>query len=170
MPEPRRPSSSPPLPVVSVPAASAPGTHAAAPGRGSRRYAVEGLCCATEVRQIEAKLGPHPGVTSLRFDPVGHTMDVVGPIRSGEVERAVASLGMKARPVDAPPVEASWWERRGRLVLAVVSGALWLASMAAGAWIQAGAAAVALSVGAVVAGGWHVFPGGCAPRPAGRWT
>ncbi len=159
---------------VAPPAGTVP-RPAEAPGRRGRRdpgisapvsgcrYAVEGLCCATEARQIETKLGAHPGVVTLRIDPVQHTVDVAGPIASAEVERAIASLGMKARRLDAPAEEASWWERRGRLVLAVVSGVLWLGSLVA-TWVggraSPEAAGAVLAVGAVVAGGWYVFPRG----------
>ncbi len=131
-----------------------------APPSAVCRYTVEGLCCAAEARQIEAKLAPHPEVTSLLFDPVRHTMDVAGPIRSDEVERAIASLGMKARRVDAPRQARSWSERRGPLMLAILSGLLWLGSIAASVGAGSEAAAATLAVGAVLAGGWHVFPRG----------
>ena len=149
------------LPIMPAPPRGSTGAEAAAPPTGAAcRYTVEGLCCAAEVRQIEAKLDGHPGVSSLRIDPVSHTMDVVGPIPSTEVEQAIGSLGMKARRAGAPAPEASWWERRGRLVLAAVSGVLWLGSIAAGKWAGSELAAAVLAVGAVVSGGWYVFPRG----------
>ena len=148
------------LPIVTgpPPGPEAPGP-AATPGRRGSRYTVDGLCCAAEARQIQSKLGGHPRVEALRIDPVGHIMDVVGPIEGSEVEQAIASLGMKARRVDAPEPDPSWWERRGRLLLATLSGILWLGSIAAARWANSEAAA-ALAMGAVVAGGWYVFPRG----------
>ncbi len=132
-------------------------TNSPAPGC---RYTVEGLCCATEARQIEAKLGGRADVESLRIDPVGHTLDVVGRIPSSEVAEAIGSLGMKARRAGAPAAAASWWQRRGRLMLAAVSGVLWLGSIAAGVWADSEPLKAALAIGAVVTGGWYVFPRG----------
>ena len=151
------------IPVMTSPPEGAPAEPARADALASGagcRYTVEGLCCAAEARQIESKLGGHPQVERLRIDPVGHTLDVVGPISSAAVERALAALGMRARRVDAPEPEPSWWQRRGRLVLAVVSGALWLGSVAAGVWGGPEGLAAVLAVGAVVSGGWYVFPRG----------
>ncbi|HSH44640.1 MAG TPA: heavy metal translocating P-type ATPase, partial [Longimicrobiales bacterium] len=108
---------------------------------------------------IEAKLGGRPDVSMLRIDPVGHTVDVAGPIPAEEVRRAIASLGMRARPVDAPREPESWWGRRGRLVLAVSAGLLWLGSVVVG-WTGSEVVAAGLAVAAVVTGGWYVFPRG----------
>ncbi len=130
------------------------------PPAAGRRFAVDGLCCAAEARQIEAKLGGHPAVTSLLIDPVQHTMDVDGAIAAADVERAIAELGMRARPVDAPAPEPSWWERRSRLLLAVAAGMLWLGSLATSFLLDSALTAGVLAVGAVVAGGWYVFPRG----------
>jgi Cd2+/Zn2+-exporting ATPase len=129
-------------------------------GKGAISYEVDGLCCAAEARQIEAKLGPHPGVARLAFDPVNHRLTVEGAIPPSEVERAVAELGMKARRTGVEREEESWWARRGRLVLAAVAGVLWAGSLAAECLMGSGLAAGALAVGAVVTAGWYVFPRG----------
>lgn len=45
-------------------------------------FRVARLCCASEARLIEGKLGDLPGVTALQFDVVGHRMVVAGAITS----------------------------------------------------------------------------------------
>jgi Zn2+/Cd2+-exporting ATPase len=60
-------------------------------------FIVEGMDCADEVRQMEAKLGPLPGVTQLRFDLVGRKLTVEGAITVDEIQRPVKDIGMTAR-------------------------------------------------------------------------
>src|SRR5690606_15048670 len=81
-------------------------------------FEVEGMDCADEVRLIEGRLGDLAGVARLGFDVVKGRLTVEGEIAPAEVERAVASLGMRARLVGEERRKASWWERRGRLALA----------------------------------------------------
>jgi len=144
-------------------------------GTDTRRFDVDGLCCAAEARQIEARLGRHPGVASLRIDPVAHTLDVAGPIEPAEVERAIAELGMTARPVvRRGPADRTTATRAGgtgaagrtgsprrtstaRVALAAASGLLFLATLIAGA-VAGEAAALPFALAAVVTGGWYVFP------------
>lgn len=128
----------------------------------SRRavFEVEGMDCADEVRLIEGRLGILPGVTKLSFDLVGRRLTVEGEITAPEIERAVAQAGMRARLVGAIRPEASWWERRGRLVLTASSGLLWLASLAAEHLAGQRTAAAGLAVAAIVAGGWYIIPRG----------
>lgn len=78
------------------------------PGRPpGRRFEVEGLCCAAEARQIDASLGSHPQVRSLRIDPVRRLVIVDGPVPASEVERAVADH----QPVDRQHAAAPRAER-----------------------------------------------------------
>ncbi|MEX0892991.1 MAG: heavy metal translocating P-type ATPase [Gemmatimonadota bacterium] len=140
---------------MSTPATRRPGNAPV-----STRYAVEGLCCAAEARQIEVRLGRDPRVESLRIDAVHHTVDVRGPIPATDVCRAIGELGMEARPADAPVRPRSWWEQRGRTLLAAVAGILFVATLAAEHLFSAADLAAVLAVGAVVAGGWYVFPRG----------
>ncbi|HEU0298574.1 MAG TPA: heavy metal translocating P-type ATPase, partial [Longimicrobium sp.] len=130
-------------------------------GFGRREvFEVEGMDCADEVRLIEGRLGSLPGVTRLAFDLVGRRLTVEGEIAAAEVERAVGQLGMRARLVGAARQEATWWERRGRLVLAALSGVLWAGSLAAEHLLHLEWLAATLAVGAIVAGGWHIVPRG----------
>ncbi len=123
-------------------------------------FKVDGLCCAAEARQIEAKLGPLPGTARLAFDPVNHKLTVEGEIAPAEVERAVAELGMKVRRIGATREEEPWWERRGRLVLAAVAGVLWAGSLAAEYLLDSELWAGVFAVGTVFTAGWYVFPRG----------
>ena len=130
------------------------------PRSGGRRFAVDGLCCAVEARQIEVKLGRDPRVSSLRIDPVQHTVDVGGAITVADVERAIAELGMTARQVDAARPGGSRGSNHGRLVLAIASGVFWLGSIMGARVIGSEAVASVLALFAVVTGGRYVFPRG----------
>ncbi|HEX2187324.1 MAG TPA: heavy metal translocating P-type ATPase, partial [Longimicrobiaceae bacterium] len=134
---------------------------------GREVFEVEGMDCADEARLIEGKLGKLPGVARLGFDLVGRRLTVEGEVAAAEVERAVAELGMRARRVGAERVEAGWWERRGRLALATVSGVLWALSLAAGQLLDGEWVTAALAVGAIVSGGWYIVPRGMRAAAAG---
>src|SRR5690606_3210586 len=68
--------------------------------------------------------------------------------------------GMRARLEAEERSAVSWWERRGRLVLAAVAGVSWALSLAADHVLGADAVAAALAIGAIVAGGWYIIPRG----------
>jgi Cd2+/Zn2+-exporting ATPase len=123
-------------------------------------FEVEGMDCADEVRLIEGKLGNLPGVARLGFDVVNRRLTVEGEITAAEVEHVVAQLGMRALLVGEVRAEATWWGRRGRLVLAAVSGVLWLGSLAAEHALGSHVLAAVLAVGAIVTGGWYIVPRG----------
>lgn len=123
-------------------------------------FIVEGMDCADEVRQIEAKLGPLPGITRLQFDVVNRRLRVDGSVTVGEVQRAIKEIGMTARPEGQAAVPLTFWERRGRLTMAVVSGVLLAAGLGIG-WTdgprQIEIAALAVSA---ITGGWFIAPRG----------
>ena len=130
-------------------------------GVGRREvFEVEGMTCTDEVRLIEGKLGDLPGVSKLGFDLVARRLTVDGDIAVAEVERAIAQVGLRARLVSAGPEQRTWWERRGRLVLAAVSGLLWLLCLAAEHLLGLQSLAPALAIGAMIAGGWYIVPRG----------
>jgi Zn2+/Cd2+-exporting ATPase len=124
------------------------------------RFRVEGLCCATEAQQIEARLRRDPRVAGLRVDPVTRTLDVTGDIDAGAVSRAISELGMRARPVGTGAPPRSWWDRHGRALLSGLSGGLFLATVATAHVTGAAGPALVLAVAAVTTGGWFVFPRG----------
>lgn len=123
-------------------------------------FEIEGMDCADEVRLIEGRLGNFPGVSRLGFDLVNRRLTVEGEIAASEVERVVASLGMRAHLVGKEREKASWWERRGRLALASLAGVLWVFSLAAEHLLGAEPIAAALAIGAMVAAGWYIVPRG----------
>lgn len=130
-------------------------------GEDARRasFLVEGMDCADEVRQIEDKLGKLPGVTNLQFDLVGRRLIVEGSLSSNEIERAIKDIGMTARPEGEEAKVLSFWERRGRLLMLLISGSLLGVGMLL-EWSgleRVPAFVLALST---VAGAWFVAPRG----------
>jgi Zn2+/Cd2+-exporting ATPase len=123
-------------------------------------FEVEGMDCADEVRLIEGKLGNLPGIARLSFDVVNRRLTVEGEITTAEVERAIRQLGMKARLVGLEREEVSWWERRGRLVLAVLSGLFWAGALATEHLLHQETLSAVLAIGAIVAGGRYIVPRG----------
>ncbi|MGH7458623.1 MAG: HAD-IC family P-type ATPase, partial [Longimicrobiaceae bacterium] len=103
------------------------------------------------------------GVQDIGVDVVGGTVTVAyaeGTLTRGDVAGAIRRVGYRVK--DDAPIrrEESWWERRGRLSLAVLSGVLWLGSLAVEPLVGVEWPAAALALGAVVAGGWYVIPRG----------
>ena len=123
-------------------------------------FIVEGMDCADEVRQLEGKLGPLPGVTQLRFDLVGRKLTVEGTATVGEIQRAVKEIGMTARADGQATTPLAFWERRGRMMMAAVSGILLVAGLMTG-WAGGPATVeVALLALSAVSGGWFIAPRG----------
>ncbi|MDQ2675466.1 MAG: cadmium-translocating P-type ATPase [Actinomycetota bacterium] len=123
-------------------------------------FTVDQMDCADEVRQIEGALGKLPGVTNLQFDLVNRRLVVEGTIVASEVQRAVRAIGMTARPEGDEARPLSFWERRGRLVMTAVSGALLTAGVGL-AWAGVeGVVPVVLLALSTVAGGWFIVPRG----------
>lgn len=123
-------------------------------------FIVDGMDCADEVRQIEDKLGRLPGVTNLGFDLMNRRLKVDGAITAAEVQRAIKEIGMTARPEGEEVKTLSFWERRGKLLMTVVSG-LFLASGVALEWFEAGKSiTVPLLAAATITGGWFIIPRG----------
>lgn len=123
-------------------------------------FIVEGMDCADEVKQIENKLSRLPGVTNLQFDLMRRRLTVEGAITSPEVQRAVKEIGMIARPEGEEVRPLTFWERRGRLVVSVVSGAVLLLSVLLG-WLGADErVTIPMLAVSTVAGGWFIAPRG----------
>ena len=121
---------------------------------------IDGMDCADEVRQLEAKLGPLPGVTQLRFDLVGRKLTVEGAITVGEIQRAVKEIGMTARAEGQTTVRLTFWERRGRIAVAALSGVLLMAGLLVSWTAGPPVAEVALLALSAISGGWFIAPRG----------
>ena len=130
-------------------------------GDGGRAvFLIDGMDCADEVRLIEGALHNHPGVRALQFDVVRHRLVVDGPVASAEVQRLVNGLGMTARPEGASAAPASFWNRRGRLVMTITAGLALGAAVLVGRLDGRSAATMALLAVSTLAGGWYVMPRG----------
>lgn len=149
-----RPTASPHL--GDIPAEASPRGSDQDPRRHT--FIVEGMCCAGEVRQLEAKLTPLPGVTKLGFDLVGRRLTVEGVLGVGAIQRAVRETGMIARAEGQAIVPLTFWKRRGRVVMAVVSGILLAAGHLTGWRGDAAPMEIALLGFAAVSAGWFIAP------------
>ncbi|MCV4677447.1 hypothetical protein OFC08_31685, partial [Escherichia coli] len=87
------------------------------------------------------------------FDLINRRLKVEGTITSPEVQRAIKEIGMTALAEGEEQKRLSFWEKRGRLVVTVVSG-IFLALGVALDWTGASEyATVPLLAISTVAGG-----------------
>jgi Cd2+/Zn2+-exporting ATPase len=144
-------------------------------------YRIHGMDCAEEVAILRREIGPLIGSADrLSFDILRGKMTVragTPAVDATTIESAVRRTGMRAeRWADAAPDRAqqSFWERRGRTTLMLVSGGLTgvgfvvhaLTAGLAGAFGSEGAglagktpfAAIAVYAAAIITGGWFVAP------------
>jgi Zn2+/Cd2+-exporting ATPase len=97
----------------------------------TRQYRVHGLHCAEETRAIEAALGGLVGVRGLQFDVLAERLVLQADpatADSGQIEAAIASLGMRAEPWTEVVGQGQVAQRR--MWLAVASGSALLLAMA----------------------------------------
>lgn len=128
--------------------------------RNTTTFEVEGMCCGAEARQVEGQLASLPGVAGLRVDVVTRRVVVEGDVPPSTVVRALAQIGMKGRRIgEALPVRPLW-RRQSRLLLVVLSGIFWAASLTAAHLLHHESAAAVLALGAIIAGGRYIVPRG----------
>jgi len=122
-------------------------------------YRVDGLDCAEEVNVLRRALRDRPGVLSLDFDLLNARMTVTYDPEVTDVHRMaahVAQAGMHAVPWEERGTSrGSFWEERGRLVMASASGLFLLAGFVAH-WALHGSLMGALVLGHHAAG--HALP------------
>ena len=144
-------------------------------------FRIHGMDCADEVAILRRAVGPIVGAPErLSFDVLRGKMIVRPDSTTANAETitaAVAATGMRAEPWrDATPdaADTSFWQRRRRTILTVLSGILaliafvshgmtrgWLAALGsegAGLGETVPPVSIALYVGAIVAGGWSIVP------------
>ena len=128
---------------------------------------VGGMDCASCAATVEKALRGLDGVQDVRVDVMGGRVTVgyaEGIVARGDLAGAVTRAGYSVaddRPHRAGAEDAPRpWTRDGRLVLAALSGVLWIASLAADAAVDVEALTAALAVGAIGTGGWHIIPRG----------
>ncbi|MNM26729.1 putative cadmium-transporting ATPase [compost metagenome] len=81
------------------------------------RFRIEAMDCPTEQTLIQDKLGKLAGIEQLEFNLINRVLGVRHTLAdTGEIERAIDSLGMKAEPLTgedtgsaAPPGKTRWW-------------------------------------------------------------
>jgi Zn2+/Cd2+-exporting ATPase len=123
-------------------------------------YDVEGLCCATEARQIESRLGRRPDVVRLEFDYVGKRMTVEGKVSPAQVQKTIAELGMSARPLGQSARVPEGRDRISRVVLVAIAGVLWALALVAQYVLDQETLAAGAAIGAIVVGGRYIVPRG----------
>ena len=87
-------------------------------------------------------------------------LTVEGAITSPEVQRAIKETGMSARPEGEEARPLTFWERRGRLVVTVVSGVLLALGVLLGWFGVDEIITVPLLAISTIAGGWFIAPRG----------
>jgi len=144
-------------------------------------FRIRGMDCAEEVAALERAVGPVAGgAENLRFDVLRGRMQVLDPTAADSpeaVRAAVAQTGMRAEPWcgngEGVGTE-SFWSRRGRALLTLVSGVLTVAGFTVhaaavgGVLVALGAhefdgmgvplSAELLYLAAILAGVWHILP------------
>ena len=126
----------------------------------SDAFIVEGMDCADEVRQIEARLSRLPGVSRMQFDLVRRRLVVEGSVAAAEVQQAISEIGMQARGEGELAKPLRFREKHGRLAATIASGVLLAVG---GLLIIAGAqrhVLVPVLAASAVAGGWFIAPRG----------
>ncbi|MHB1168895.1 MAG: heavy metal translocating P-type ATPase [Longimicrobiales bacterium] len=135
---------------------------------------VSGMDCSSCADTVEKALRHLEGVEDVRVDVLGGRVVVryaEGKLARGDLAGAINRVGYGAKEVRGASrsdaqlpgeehEEPSWWDRHGRLILAAVSGVLWVSSLVAGPLLENESAAAALAVGAMVTGGWYIIPRG----------
>jgi Cd2+/Zn2+-exporting ATPase len=124
--------------------------------------------CASCADSIEKSLRHLEGVQDVRVDVMGGRVDVTytkATLARGDLAGAITRVGYRVNDDTAASTGAErpghgWWQRHGRLTLAVLSGVLWTLSLTTEHLLEIEPAAAALAIGAMVAGGWYIVPRG----------
>lgn len=118
---------------------------------------VEGMDCSEEVKLLENVLGGMEGVSGLRANLIMNRVTVVHDdrVELPQLLAAIHTTGMRARPVGRGGERTA----RGRLFAVGLSGVLAFAGFTL-QWtvLSPEAARIALFAGAIVSGGWYIFP------------
>lgn len=126
---------------------------------------VQGMDCASCAAAIEGSLRKLNGVHDVAVNVVGGTVRVGYEddlVRRDELTEAIRRAGYTVVPPAkaTDETESSFWVRRGRLLMTVLSGLAFLSGFAANHLGGSPTVATALFALATVAGGWYVVPRG----------
>ncbi|QHG67542.1 heavy metal translocating P-type ATPase [Pseudomonas putida] len=117
------------------------------------RFRIDAMDCPTEQTLIQDKLGKLAGVEQLEFNLINRVLGVRHTLSdTGEIERAIDSLGMKAEPLAAEddgstpaaqPLKTRWWPLALSGVAAIAAEIVHFASLAP-EWLVAALALAAI--------------------------
>jgi len=144
----------------------------------SQNFKIHGMDCGEEVAALKRELRPLVGGEEyLSFDLLNGKMTVQAAISPKAILQAVAKTGMRAEAwkEKASVDRESFWTRRGRTVMTMVSAACLLSGFLFHAWIAGGITGAigteglagehhvpllsqALYLLGIVTGGWYIFP------------
>ena len=126
---------------------------------------VEGMDCAGCASTVERALRAVPGVEKVQTNVMAQRVEVhfsSNSIGRSELVAAVGRVGYRVKQ-NSPRQQGHLIEtavQRSHLLLAGLSGLLWVGSLAAGQFAGSGRVASAMAVGAIVFGGWYIVPKG----------
>jgi Cd2+/Zn2+-exporting ATPase len=141
-------------------------------------FKVDGLDCPDEVTILKREIGGKNGILALECDILSGKMTVThdpDQIPIEDIQLFVAKTGMRALPWTEQESNESkpFWTRRGRLMMAALSGVLLLAGFIVH-WIQHGSlvdaltsghdehlfplTSIVLYIGSILTGAFFVFP------------
>lgn len=117
------------------------------------RFRIDAMDCPTEQTLIQDKLGKLAGIEQLEFNLINRVLGVRHTLNgTGEIERAIDSLGMKAEPLTAEddgsgaaaqPHKARWWPLALSGIAAIAAEIVHFASLAP-QWLVAALALAAI--------------------------
>ncbi|GAB4187495.1 MAG: heavy metal translocating P-type ATPase [Simkaniaceae bacterium] len=144
-----------------------------------KEFKVHGLDCAEEVQLLRKILEPQKGIKQLEFDVVHAKMTVAydpKEVDHNKILDWIASTGMKAVLWEERLTEkqGSFWQRRGRLLMTCLSGALLFAGIVGHLVLHGHLLSmlgpyekqkemlpiwvIVCYLAAIIAGMWHVLP------------
>lgn len=88
-------------------------------------FKIQELDCAEECKLLRKALKGQPGVRQLDFDVINRQMAVTyqpDAIDSEKILQLIHSTGLTALHSKEEPLELSFWHKRGRLILCILSG------------------------------------------------
>ena len=117
------------------------------------RFRIDAMDCPTEQTLIQDKLGKLAGIEQLEFNLINRVLGVRHTLNgTGEIERAIDSLGMKAEPLTAEydgsgaaaqPHKAHWWPLAFSGIAAIAAEIVHFASLTP-QWLVAALALAAI--------------------------
>ena len=123
----------------------------------ARRFAVDGMDCASCALTVEKVVAGLEGADAVRVSFGNATLFVGGPVSAEAVSAAVTRAGYAAHPVGAPRAPlAPFWRRSRRTVSTTLSAVLLVAAVLGSILGLDGPAGAGLYLASIVVGGWAI--------------